>query len=300
VRGVDTFRELNIQISLHGQPSQPALLAVVGGEYRHNLTFRGGDDIPKMDRVNQGSAVVITEPFARKYRVKDGDQLTLITPRGPATFEIAGTYSDYTRDQGVILMAQKAFEKFWGTPISNRSRSISDPAPPRNRWPTHSAPEFSREGEFSIYSNRSLRGRILGIFDQTFAVTYILRTVAVLVAITGVFLAVTTLAAEREREIGVLRAIGASRAQVRRALVLEAGMMGGVASALGLAAGIVLAMALTWVVNPAFFGWTITLQFPGLTLLATPLWIIPVALLAAWFPAWRASRAEIAQTVREE
>ena len=30
VRGVDTFRELNVQISLHGQPSQPALLAVVG------------------------------------------------------------------------------------------------------------------------------------------------------------------------------------------------------------------------------------------------------------------------------
>jgi putative ABC transport system permease protein len=108
------------------------------------------------------------------------------------------------------------------------------------------------------------------------------------------------LAAEREREIGILRAIGASRTQVRRALVLEAGMMATVASFLGLLAGLILAMALTWVVNPAFFGWTITLHFPIPTLLTTPLWIIPVALLSAWLPAFRATRSQIAQTLREE
>jgi putative ABC transport system permease protein len=300
VRGVDTFRELTVPISLRDRPSQSALLAVIGGEYRHNLTFRRGDDVQIMARVNRGGAIAITEPFARRYGVKDGDHLTLITPRGPAIFEIAGTYSDYTRDQGVILIAQKTFEKFWQ---EASVQSLSVYLKPGAAWePLAGAfrARFSRQGEYTIYSNRSLRDRILSIFDQTFAVTYILRTVAVLVAITGVFLAVTTLAAEREREIGVLRSIGASRAQVRRALVIEAGMMGVVASALGLAAGIVLAMALTWVVNPAFFGWTITLQLPGLTLLATPFWIIPVALIAAWFPAWRASRSEIAQTIREE
>ena len=36
-----------------------------------------------MDRVNQAGAVAVTEPFARRYGVKDGDRLTLITPRGP-------------------------------------------------------------------------------------------------------------------------------------------------------------------------------------------------------------------------
>ena len=197
-------------------------------------------------------------------------------------------------------MARKTFENLWP---DTRVHSLSIYLNPGAAWePLEGAfrAEFSPQGEFSIYSNRTLRDRILAVFDQTFAVTYILRTVAVLVAITGVFLAVTTLAAEREREIGVLRAIGASRDQVHRALVLEAGMMGVVASALGLAAGIVLAMALTWVVNPAFFGWTITLHFPRLALLSTPLWIIPVALLAAWFPASRASRSEIAQSIREE
>jgi putative ABC transport system permease protein len=80
----------------------------------------------------------------------------------------------------------------------------------------------------------------------------------------------------------------------------EAGMIGAVATLLGLASGLLLAMVLTWVVNPAFFGWTISLHLPWSSLLATPLWIIPAALLAAWHPAWRASRRPIATTVREE
>jgi putative ABC transport system permease protein len=160
--------------------------------------------------------------------------------------------------------------------------------------------QFSGAGEFAIYSNGGLRRRILSIFDQTFAVTYVLRTVAILVAIAGIFLSVTTLAAEREREIGVFRAVGASRWQVQSLLMMEAGLLGATATLLGLVSGLVLAMVLTWVVNPAFFGWTISLRLPWSSLLATPLWIIPAALLAAWHPAWRASQTAIATAVREE
>ena len=245
-------------------------------------------------------AVAVTEPFARKFGVREGDRITLSTPRGPAEFEVAGTYSDYTRDQGVILIARPAFDEFWSDPGVNslavylRANQAWEPLTDAFRE------RFSRAGEFAIYSNRSLRQRILAIFDQTFAVTYILRTVAILVAIAGIFLSVTTLVAEREREIGALRAIGASRGQVQALLMIESAMIAIIATALGLAAGTVLAMTLTWVVNPAFFGWTIALQFPWSALAATPLWILPAALLAAWHPAARAARTPIATAVREE
>jgi len=144
VRGADTFRELTVPISIRERPAQSALLAVIAGEYRHNLTFRGGGDIQKMDRVNQAGAVVITEPFARRYGVKDGDRLTLITPRGPQSFEIAGTYSDYTRDQGVILMARTSGM----TPVFNPSPSISNPAPPGRPWPPHFEPNSAARANF--------------------------------------------------------------------------------------------------------------------------------------------------------
>ena len=300
VSGVDTFREMSVSVSASHAVEKPALLAIVQGEYRHNLTFLGGDDERKMARVFHGRAVAVTEPFARKFSVRDGDHLTLATPRGPAEFEVAGTYSDYTRDQGVILIARPAFDEFWSDPGVNslavylRANQAWEPLTDAFRE------RFSRAGEFAIYSNRSLRQRILAIFDQTFAVTYILRTVAMLVAIAGIFLSVTTLVAEREREIGALRAIGASRGQVQALLMIESAMLGLIATALGLAAGTVLAMTLTLVVNPAFFGWTIALRFPWAALAATPLWILPAALLAAWHPAARAARTPIATAVREE
>jgi len=160
--------------------------------------------------------------------------------------------------------------------------------------------QFSREGEFSVYSNRALRQRVLTVFDQTFAITSVLRTVALIVAIAGVYLSVLTLVAEREREIGMLRAIGASRGQIQRLLMTESGAVGCVASLLGLASGAALAVVLTNVVNPAFFGWTIDLSVPWGALLWTPVWMTGAAALAAWHPAWKAVRKNIAMAVREE
>jgi len=303
VRAVDTFREMECTFSL--RPPQPAgenvaRLAIIEGEYRRNLTFTGGNAERKMARVMQEHCVAVTEPFARKFHAGEGDRVVVNTPRGPAEFEIAGVYADYTRDQGVILMARPAFDQWWS---DSRVQSLAVYLKAPQAWEAlvgEFREKFSREGEFAIYSNRDLRARILSIFDQTFAVTYILRTVAFLVAIAGIFLSVTTLVAEREREIGVLRALGASRGQVQGVLMTEAGMIGAVATVVGVSSGLVLALALTWVVNPAFFGWTITLRIPWMGVLATPLWIIPAALAAAWYPAWRASQNPIAKAVREE
>jgi putative ABC transport system permease protein len=80
----------------------------------------------------------------------------------------------------------------------------------------------------------------------------------------------------------------------------EAAMIGLIASVLGIAAGVCLAMVLTWVVNKAFFGWTIALRLPHALLAATPIWIIAAALVAAWIPATRASRVRITEAVRME
>lgn len=308
VRAVDTFRELECNFAVgsgsrgetRNQKLETARLAVLQGEYRHNLTFVGGDDETKMARVFHDRCVAVTEPFARKFGVKAGDHLQLTTPRGPADFEVAGVYADYTRDQGVMLMARANFEQWWNDTRVQSMAVYLRPGASAESLADAFRQKFSGEGEFAIYSNRGLRQRILSIFDQTFAVTYVLRTVAILVAVAGIFLSVTTLAAEREREIGVFRAVGASRGQVQRLLMTEAGMLGAIATLLGIASGLLLAMVLTWVVNPAFFGWTITLHLPWSSLIATPLWIIPAALLAAWYPAWRASRTAIATSVREE
>ncbi|MEQ1862820.1 MAG: FtsX-like permease family protein, partial [Chthoniobacteraceae bacterium] len=104
----------------------------------------------------------------------------------------------------------------------------------------------------------------------------------------------------RQRETGVLRAIGASTAQVQRLFMSEAAMLGVIACVLGLPSGLALALVLTHAVNPAFFGWTIHFSLPWPTLAMLPLWIVPAAALAAWWPARAAARANLSESLREE
>ena len=159
---------------------------------------------------------------------------------------------------------------------------------------------FGGHTEYAVYSNASLRQRIFEIFDQTFAVTYVLRTISVIVAVLGVSLTLTTLVTEREREIGIMRAIGGSSGQVRRAFVAESALIGLLASLIGLAAGACLAMVLTWVINLAFFGWTVQLRYPWDLMAWTPVWIIAAAALAGLLPASRAAHIQPATALRSE
>lgn len=301
VTGVDTFREETVRCEPGPTlPALPVLLAVVDGEYRDNLEFQKGDRGVAAKRVFAGEAVGVSEPFARRHGVVAGGSVRIVTPQGAREFSIAGIYPDYTRDAGVILMAQPLYARYWpaapphsaaaylekGTDVEAISEAF------RQRW--------GAGGEFVTYSNRTLRERIFAIFEQTFAVTAVLRTVALLVAFTGIFLSVTTLVREREREIGILRAVGATVGQVRTVFMVEAALLGLLAATLGLASGCALAAVLTEVVNPAFFGWSIELQAPWLPLLLTPVWITAAAAAAAWLPAHRGANLPIADNIREE
>ena len=109
-------------------------------------------------------------------------------------------------------------------------------------------------------------------------------------AVFGVSLSLTTLVMERTREIGIFRAIGASQGQVRVFYLVEAGLLGLFSSVIGVICGLGMAMILTWVVNKAFFGWTIQFRLPWLELLATPFWVTPIAVLAGFIPAAGAAR----------
>ena len=151
-----------------------------------------------------------------------------------------------------------------------------------------------------IFSNQSLRRRVFEIFDQTFDVTHVLLTISLFVAITGIFLSLTILITERQRELAILRAIGASAGQIRKILLSETAMLGALAAVVGTVSGICLSVVLTGVINRAFFGWTIHLAFPWRSLALTPIWILAAAVIAGIIPAWRASRMELADNLRNE
>jgi putative ABC transport system permease protein len=275
-------------------------MAVLSGTAPRSIRLLGPDEEQQFQSFLDRDTVIVSEPFASRFGVRRGERIELRTPGGPQSFRVAGVFQDYARSNGLIMIPRKTFEQHWHPlAVQSVALTLGSAADPEALGEAFRK-RFVAQGPFSIYSNRALRAKIFDIFDQTFAVTLVLRAISVLVAAAGVTLSLLILAAEREREIGVLRTIGASRAQVVGLFLHEAGLIGLVASIVGLASGACLAMVLTWVVNKAFFGWTIQLSYPPGTLLATPLWIIPVAVLAALLPAWRAACQPPARAVRFE
>ena len=295
VESVDTFHEKRVPFR-----GEEVFLGVVRGRMRGDLEFTGGDSERKAQLLRSPGHVAVSESFARRHQVNEGDTIELAAPSGPQTFRVAGTYLDYTRDQGVVLMDRDNYVTHWPAVGAHTSGvHLHDPTQ-ADALGTELREKFGRDTEYAIYSNASLRQRIFEIFDQTFAVTYVLRTISVIVAVLGVSLTLTTLVTEREREIGIMRAIGSSSGQVRRAFLAESALIGLLASLVGLAAGACLAMVLTWVINLAFFGWTVQLRYPWDLLAWTPVWIIAAAAIAGLLPAARAARIQPATALRSE
>lgn len=135
-------------------------------------------------------------------------------------------------------------------------------------------------------------------------VNYILLAFGFIAMIVGTFIIYNTfsmIVAQRLRELALLRAIGADRRQVRRSVLLEAGVIGVVGSALGLAAGVGLAYGLHALLD------ALDLGLPSGGLVLSPRTVVVavavgtvVTLFSAYAPARRAGRIPPVAAMREE
>jgi putative ABC transport system permease protein len=294
VETADTFRAVEVPMG-----ESDVAMAVITGT-RREFQFLHGERAELMRRFRDEPCVFVSESFARRHRIRENDPIELTTPDGPRPFPVAAIFYDYTRDQGVVYMSAANFARFWR---DDRFHSVAVYLRKDHRAEELTAPfrsQFSQSRQFAIFSNQALRRRVFEIFDQTFAVTYILLAISIVVAVTGIFLSLTILIAERGRELSILRAVGASAGQIRRLLLTETAMLGLLAAIIGVVCGICLALVLTGVINRVFFGWTIHLAFPWMSLALTPIWILAAAIVAGIIPAWRASRMALADNLRDE
>ncbi len=299
VAAVDRFRNTPIIVD-----DLPAMLTaqdfgVVSA--RGSLVFKApADGLARMREAAGRDEVVVSEPFANRHRLRVGEAVALPTPAGPHRFVVVGIYYDYSSDRGVVAMDQRTYARHYGawrpTGLSVYVREGAGPEAVRDELLRAMAPDQ----RVFIHTNASLRREVLRIFDATFAITYALEIIAILVAIMGVAGTLLTLILERRREIAMLRLVGAGRRQVRRMVVIEAVMIGAASQGVGLLVGVLLSLVLVFVINYQSFGWSIQFHMPWAFLARMTLAVLLATALAGLYPARLASRMHVAAEMGEE
>ncbi len=244
-------------------------------------------------------AVIVSEAYARLNRVRAGQRIRLSTPKGDQEFLVAAVYVDYNAGRGIISMSRRTYDRYWDdSGVSTFWIYLQPGSDPENAIEKIQA--FVPGQGLEMTDNRELMALSMGIFDQAFAVTAVLRWLATLVAFVGVFSALLALQLERTHELGVLRALGLTPGQLWRLVMAETGLLGGVAGLLAVPMGVLIGWVLTHVVHQRAFGWTLSFNLEWQPLLQGVLMALVAGLGAGVYPAWRMARTLPAEALRCE
>jgi putative ABC transport system permease protein len=240
---------------------------------------RAPGDRTVFDSSRNESLALVSEAFSERFRRSVGDRLIVPTPTGEREFRIAGIFADYGNERGSILVERKHvlrwFDNDHATNVSLWVHPTVDPDQLR-------AELAAQYPALNLVTNARLRTEILRIFRQTFAITYALELIGVVVAVVGLALTLSSVLLDRRDELTTLRALGFSRRELAWATALEGGGVAMTGALAGLALSLGLAWLLIYVINKQSFGWTLGFAIPGGTLLALAAAVVSCGAIVGW------------------
>jgi putative ABC transport system permease protein len=298
VAAVDRLRAY--EISYEGMPVTLASVDLrVFSSYRKSDFFSGRPTETVLSELRGQNNVIVSEPFTYKHHVKAGDSIVLGLGESRVSFRIVDVYYDYASERGNILMDRDILLKYLPDPTpSNLAVFVqAGTAPEQIR---REIQEAAQGHQVLIFSDRDLRTEAVRIFDRTFAITYALEAVAVLVAVMGMAGALLAMVIDRRRELGLLRFLGASANQIRKLILVEAGLLGLLAILAGFLLGYFLSLILVFVINKQSFGWTIRFHWPVAVLFGALTVVYAATVLSGLYPAEVAVRLNPIEVIHEE
>ena len=213
---------------------------------------------------------------------------------------VAGIFRDYGRQHGSVVMNLTNYQAITG------DRAISSIS--IWRQPGHSAAVLRTEltafndglGEIQWVESEAIREMSLRIFDRSFAITYALELVAILIALLTVAIGFSAQLMLREREFGLLSQMGQSRGQRSMTIVWELGglvLLGGVWGSL---MGMLMSQVLIHKVNPESFHWTMQTDWPWGQMSLLLLSLVAISVLVAMAMANRIDERRLIQSLRAD
>lgn len=251
-----------LSLSLDASRPNVVLIArsVNGGDAEQALPMVG-NTLKDVDR-----PVWISEAMVDLYGWQLGQTVTLPLAGNAQSFTVAGIWRDYARQTGSVQMRLQDYQTMTGDMDINdlslwlrRGSGTTDYAVSTLRKDLQRLPFAS---SLEIIEPGEIRAISLTIFDRSFAVTYLLEAVAIVIGLFGVAATFSAQALSRAKEFGMLRHLGISRRQVLALLAGEGTLLAALAIVAGFVVGWCISLVLVFVVNPQSFHWTMQMHMP--------------------------------------
>jgi putative ABC transport system permease protein len=286
---IDIVPNRRFFLTYHNFPYEFEMMDLASFERHGSFVWIEGDTPQNRQKLRRGEGVVISEVFSNRNALSVGDEFKAQIEQSTVSLPIVGIVRDYRTNGGVVFYSLDGFNTKYH-PISWTGLRIFFKKEYRG---TALTPALLRArllqelgDQIDIIDGNQLRGNILRVFDETFAITSVLLLVALFIAAMGIVTTLTVLILERARQINTLFAIGASRNQLRSMILWEAVYMVLIGELAGLVCGFILSYILIFVINRQSFGWTFIYRVDwGALSMSIPL-IVLTALIAS-LPALR-------------
>jgi putative ABC transport system permease protein len=243
--------------------------------------------------------VWVSEAMVDLYGMKVGQRIELPLAGAPRAFLVAGVWRDYARPTGTIQMRLSDYRAITGEQEASgvaltlkRGSRPEDTIKALKQLPFAAALTASEPSE--------IRAMSMKIFDRSFAITYLLEAIAIVIGLFGVAATFSAQTLARAKEFGMLRHVGVTRRQVLSILAIEGGSLTALGIVTGFALGWVISLILVFVVNPQSFHWTMQLHMPWPLLATVAGLLLAAAALTALLAGRQALSGGPIRAVRED
>ena len=247
----------------------------------------------------QGDRVIVSELFSYRHDVHRGDTIRLALGASVAELGIAGVFYDYSGERDLLIGDREALRSYLPDPRLSSAGVYLEPDADFEASHATLVRAVSGRG-VEVTATRTIREGAIRIFDRAFAITWALEVIAMIVAVLGMAEALLNLVFDRRSELALLRMHGASMVQVRRLVLVQAGLLGLLASVVGLALGAATSQVLLKVIHKQSFGWSVQLHWPWELLVAALAVVVVASLVAGLYPARIGSRLAPVEVLRAE
>ena len=277
-----------------------------------NFGFYQGDAETALKRMQEGGAVLLSSSIAARMGVKVGDEITVPTPHGDQVFEVAGT------GRNLQNMNTFSFEdgcRYFDACSPGMYNLIVRPGIDRAAAYKRLQTAVEPYPAWTANDNRAENGEVFErLYGQGVQLIGSLMALMMILASFGMINTMMMNVMERSREIGMLRAVGATRRQVRNAMIYEGVGLGILAALLSILLSFLMLACLVILALPAGLdpgGMQLQLRdfqtalmhtLPGMVTSSLIMLVVAplISAIAAYFPARRAAETDPATAARSE